>query len=371
MEIIHIILGKANPERLNGVNKVVYQLASKQHEHHVNVSVWGIAKDTRRNYGERNFKTRLFKKMINPFVVNPQLLDAMLAKKGKAVFHIHGGWVPVFSRIAAFLKKHDIPYVFTPHGAYNTVAMERSSFTKKIYFHLFEKNLIRHASRIHCIGQSEVSGLNRIFRSGKTMLLPYGFQMELQPVASNVNKHELIIGFVGRLDIYTKGLDLLIDAFELFHQQHRCSKLWIIGDGPEKSKLAAMVERKGLNGSVTLFGSKFGTEKDALIKEMHVFAHPSRNEGLPSSVLEACHFGVPCIVSEATNVAEYIRQYNSGIAIANESAEAIRTALLQIFDMWKQQSLPAMRFNAQHMVRNAFNWNQLIQGFNQLYASAH
>jgi hypothetical protein len=30
MEIIHIILGKANPDRLNGVNKVVYNLATEQ-----------------------------------------------------------------------------------------------------------------------------------------------------------------------------------------------------------------------------------------------------------------------------------------------------------------------------------------------------
>jgi hypothetical protein len=30
MEIVHLILGKANPDRMNGVNKVVYQLATYQ-----------------------------------------------------------------------------------------------------------------------------------------------------------------------------------------------------------------------------------------------------------------------------------------------------------------------------------------------------
>jgi len=65
MEIIHIVLGKANPDRMNGVNKVVYQLATKQVEFGENVSVWGIAKDKDTNYGERNFETRLFiKKLI-------------------------------------------------------------------------------------------------------------------------------------------------------------------------------------------------------------------------------------------------------------------------------------------------------------------
>jgi hypothetical protein len=60
MEIIHIVLGKANPDRMNGVNKVVYQLATKQAEFGEKVSVWGISGDTVNNYGERNFNTELF-----------------------------------------------------------------------------------------------------------------------------------------------------------------------------------------------------------------------------------------------------------------------------------------------------------------------
>ncbi|MBK9994223.1 MAG: glycosyltransferase [Saprospiraceae bacterium] len=39
------------------------------------------------------------------------------------------------------------------------------------------------------------------------------------------------IGFVGRLDTYTKGLDLLVEAFYEFQKSQPNSKLWIIGDG--------------------------------------------------------------------------------------------------------------------------------------------
>ena len=46
MEIIHIVLGKANPDRMNGVNKVVYQLATKQADFGEKVAVWGITNDT-------------------------------------------------------------------------------------------------------------------------------------------------------------------------------------------------------------------------------------------------------------------------------------------------------------------------------------
>ena len=45
MEIIHLVMGKANPQRMNGVNKVVYQLATKQAEAGIKVQVWGFTKD--------------------------------------------------------------------------------------------------------------------------------------------------------------------------------------------------------------------------------------------------------------------------------------------------------------------------------------
>ena len=102
MEIIHIVLGKANPERMNGVNKVVFQLATKQIEFGEKVSVYGITKECTKNYEDRKFETRLFQKSINPFWIGKALKKEMLHKKGSAIFHIHGGWIPAFFTIALF-----------------------------------------------------------------------------------------------------------------------------------------------------------------------------------------------------------------------------------------------------------------------------
>ena len=43
MKIIHAVLGKANPDRMNGVNKVAHQLAKTQQGMGHEVTVWGIA----------------------------------------------------------------------------------------------------------------------------------------------------------------------------------------------------------------------------------------------------------------------------------------------------------------------------------------
>jgi hypothetical protein len=81
----------------------------------------------------------LFKASRFPFLIDSELKFA-IKNKSTAIFHLHGGWIPVFSSLAKYFKKNNIKFVLTPHGAYNEVAMKRSSFTKKIYFHLFEKS---------------------------------------------------------------------------------------------------------------------------------------------------------------------------------------------------------------------------------------
>lgn len=367
MEVIHLILGKANPDRMNGVNKVVYQLATQQAASGRKVAVWGITKELTHNYGERNFETQLFQAFTNPFKLDSKLKEAIIAKKGKAVFHLHGGWVPTYSSVSKFLSKHEIPYVLTAHGAYNTIAMKRNSLVKKIYFKAFENNLLVNAKRIHAIGESEIQGLNQIYPNTKSFHLPYGFEASQAVTSEATKSKDFIIGFVGRLDIYTKGLDILLKAFDKFQKVKPNTKLWIIGDSQERSKLEEMISRVKLNDKVVLFGGKFGEEKNTLISNMTIFTHPSRNEGLPVSVLEACNMQIPAVVTQATNIATHITQFKSGIAIPNEDAEALTKAFLELYFLWENNQLNTLKVNARKMVIDAFNWNHITTEFDKLY----
>lgn len=369
MEIIHLILGKANPERMNGVNKVVHQLATKQTECGEKVSVWGITKDLKNNYGERNFETLLYLKKSNPFAISQTLKESILSKKNQAVFHLHGGWIPAFYTLAKLLSKNNIPFVYTPHGAYNTIAMQRSSWRKKLYFSLFEKKLLQNATKIHCIGKSEVTGLRRIFKNNKSILLPYGYENNTVFTIEKSNNPEIIFGFIGRLDIYTKGLDTLLEAFQKFQRNTPDSKLWIIGDSPEKVLLEQQLKGKTFGENVTLFGSKFGEEKNELLKKIDVFVHPSRNEGLPLSVIEAASFGKPCIVTDTTNIGQLIAKYQAGRTIYTQNSTVLENAMSDLLSCWKMPNFfIEMQHNAIKMVQENYNWKELISRFNiELY----
>ncbi len=365
MEIIHIVLGKGNPHRMNGVNKVVNQLATQQCLHGYRVSMWGFTKSEERNFEERNFKTVLFKSYKNPFLVDKAFIKMLDTCSTGTRFHIHGGWIPKFYTIARVLRKKGFSYILTPHGAYNEIAMQKNAILKTVYFGLFERKLVRNASYVHCIGQSEIDGLNNICKTDNTILQPYGFTMDMG-VPKEMSKDAFIFGFLGRIDVYTKGLDLMLSAFSKMFRGNSMYTLWIIGDSKERAQLEKEVKKLGIVDQVVFWGAKFGEEKFNLLKKIDVFLHPSRNEGLPSAVLEAASLGVPSIVSKATNVGEYIVKHNAGYCVDNENvlslSHAMNASCRLDKEMYHQQSM-----NAIQMVQNTFTWKRVIQDMENMY----
>lgn len=112
MEIIHIILGKANPSRMNGINKVVYQLASKQAEFDREASIWGITKNAVHDYGKRNFETKLFKASLNPFYLSMKLKKRSFIKKGKGSFPSAWRLGTILCSLVSFLHKKRYSFCF-------------------------------------------------------------------------------------------------------------------------------------------------------------------------------------------------------------------------------------------------------------------
>ncbi|OWY20104.1 hypothetical protein C7N43_24350 [Sphingobacteriales bacterium UPWRP_1] len=374
MEIIHIILGKANPLRMNGVNKVVHELATRQTEAGMNVQVWGITANLAHDYPQRNFATRLFKASGNPFVPPAELKEALFEHRNRGVVHLHGGWIPVFYTISKWLKQYQIPAVFTPHGAYNIIAMQRSGRLKKLYFRFFEKELLQNVKVVHCLGKSEVGGLKSIYTNAVTQLIPYGFSCPDEQADSTVSpshRPDFIIGFCGRIDIFTKGLDVLLEGFAAFKQRVPEAKLWVIGDGEEKARLQQLATSLKIFDDVIFWGSRFGNEKITLLKQCRVFAHPSRNEGLPASVLEAASLGLPCMVSAQTNVDDNVARYDAGYVLRQITAREINNGLTVLYNRICSNQAEPLQQHARQMMQEAYNWKPILNQFQQLYQNIY
>ncbi len=371
IKIFHIILGKGNPNRLNGVNKVAYNLASVQHSLGYTVYVFGITKNPDKDPGYKySYILELFKAHKAPFTVDKKLLKRLKDLPHNAVVHLHGGFIPEFVTISKWLEKYHIPYIITSHGAYNIVAMHTNRIVKMFYFRWLEKQIIDKAYAIHLIGKSEKEGLNIVAPKKKVYIIPNG-QNILKRYPAKTKNTLLVFGYLGRIDIKTKGLDIIINAVKLLDTKLREKiQINIVGGGGEEAKLINTIKTERLTDVFRLCGPKYGEDKLKAISSFDIFLHPSRNEGMPGAVLEAAAQGVPCIVSEETNVGDYIRAYNSGWVLEKNDSAHLSKIISRLAENNNYDDLIAFGENARKMVEKEFSWITVSQRLLNAYGEA-
>jgi glycosyltransferase involved in cell wall biosynthesis len=263
------------------------------------------------------------------------------------------------------LRQRGIPFVLTGHGEYNTIALrQRNAWQRRLYFRFYERALLDAAQAVHCLGKSEMTGIAGIYPNTKTVIIPYGFE---SPVPCSVNPlpDVFILGFCGRLEVRTKGLDLLLSAFASFQQMIPNARLWIVGEGKGRANLETLASRLGIADKIIFFGARFGEERQALLSKMHIFVFPSRSEGLPSPVLEAASLGLPCVVTEATNLGDAINQYACGEVIPAPHQLTLLQAMVRLHQRILDNGRPPLGNNARRMVRELFDWRKIIECFQQ------
>jgi glycosyltransferase involved in cell wall biosynthesis len=102
--------------------------------------------------------------------------------------------------------------------------------------------------------------------------------------------------FVGRL-VDSKGVDVLIDAYQRAGLDPAAWPLTIVGDGPLRAELEARAARAGVPGVRFLGFVDDGMKAQLLASAKWLVAPSHAHEGLGLVVLEARHAGVPCIIT--------------------------------------------------------------------------
>ena len=369
IQIIHLVLGKANPQRMNGVNRVVHQLASTQAALGQSVEIWGIANDLIANFPKRNCPTVLFQQNKNK-TLDPNLTKAIDSLTPNHILHIHGAFILEFYQVARLLKHKDIPYVFTPHGAFAHAAMQKNKWVKKVYFQLLEKYLVKNAKAVQLLGEGEYKHLGEMTNLGVRKLIPNGMDFQQIPTDLVSKKAQILtFGFLGRLDTYHKGLDLMLEGFSKFLSNGGKGKLEIIGDGKDRPALEQLAIDLGIAEHLIFHGALFGLKKFHTLHQFDVFLHTSRMEGFPMAVLEAAALGIPCVTSEETNINSYIREFNAGIPLPYNTPICISSIMSVCADLYQENQLETLGDNAKEMVTVAFDWKKIANDLYQTYAA--
>jgi len=134
---------------------------------------------------------------------------------------------------------------------------------------------------------------------------------------------------VGRL-VASKGQLILLRACDLLLSQGYSLRVRLVGAGPEGKSLASFASQKGI--PAVFEGAKSRDETRKLLERADVFALASFAEGVPVALMEAMAMEVPCVSTYVAGIPELIRDGVDGLLVPASSAEALASALQQLFD---------------------------------------
>ncbi|MFQ5789064.1 MAG: glycosyltransferase [Acidobacteriota bacterium] len=133
-----------------------------------------------------------------------------------------------------------------------------------------------------------------------------------------------------------KGLPVLVEACRRLKERGLAFQCELVGDGPDREAIEALISEKGLSGEVHVLGPRTQREVAGLMARASVFVLPSvihstgQMEGIPVVLMEAMAAAKPVVASSLSGVGELVEDQVTGILAEPGDAEALAAAILRI-----------------------------------------
>jgi glycosyltransferase involved in cell wall biosynthesis len=267
-----------------------------------------------------------------------------------------------FFYIAEKLYNKNIPYIVIPHGSLTSGAQTQKKWIKKLFNILWVDKFIRRAAAIQFLSETEYQNSSQFETA--PIIIPNGIRL-------NDNKPHKVyydsefgmkLVFIGRLSIFYKGLDLLLEACGKIKEIMRENgiSLDIYGTDFEdgRKKLEDLAKSYGIEQIVHIQDGVFGEEKEHTLLEHDVFIQTSRSEGQPMGILESMEYGMPLIVTPGTTFAGIVDSKDCGWCV-KENADSIADGIMCAYRDKRLWAGKGMR--AALVLKEKYSWEVVSQ----------
>lgn len=171
------------------------------------------------------------------------------------------------------------------------------------------------------------------FAPERLRVIPNGVDLERMDQTPPVERQAVgipsdawLVVWAGRMDP-VKNLPVLVEAVALASAQAPVRAV-LLGDGPERSRIAADIERRGLDGVIRVAG--WSNNVVGWLKAADGLCFPSFTEGSPNVVIEAMGCRCCVIASDIAAHRELIRRGESGWLAPAGDARAFCERILRL-----------------------------------------
>lgn len=228
-----------------------------------------------------------------------------------------------------------LPVFGTYQGADHTATWERP----------VRRLAVRHSSGLIIGATAEIRRVRRAYHipSERISKIPNPIDVTgWRPVDRSEARNELdiseaarVVVWHGHVQMWRKGLDVLLDAWELICTERPTANLLLllVGTGRNTGELRDRVEGK----ERVRWIDRYVLDREELWRYIcgaDVYTLPSRDEGFAVAPLEAMAAGLPVVAADASGVADLLAggEDAGGLIVPREDPTALAAALLRLLD---------------------------------------
>lgn len=142
-----------------------------------------------------------------------------------------------------------------------------------------------------------------------------------------------VVAWHGRVEVWKKGLDTLVEAWEHLSKRQPDALLLMIGTGPDVAAVRRQIGELGLN--TILWIDRYFHDRHELARLLaaaDVYVFTSRHEGFPVAPVEAMACGLPVIASDVSGIRDVLvdGEGSGGVVVQSQDPERVAGAISRL-----------------------------------------
>jgi glycosyltransferase involved in cell wall biosynthesis len=282
-------------------------------------------------------------------------LRTMLIKDPVDIVHCHDYKSVVYARLAT--QGLGVARVATLHG------WLQGSRRLRLYRWL-ELRALRRFQRVCAVSEPIANTLAAAGHKTRVRRVDNGIDTaRFRPASAPRQRHDsnIELGVAARLSP-EKNLAQLVHSVAECRRRGKPLRLTIVGDGPLRADLVALVTRLQLTDAVQLPGMLDRLEQ--WYPRLDAFVLPSLTEGMPMTVLEAMACGCPVVATAVGAIPELLQGLPGSRLIPPGDGAALSEALMQV------QALTAPQLALRERVQSRWSLVHMADAYERIYAEA-
>jgi L-malate glycosyltransferase len=287
----------------------------------------------------------------------------LAAERGVDLLHCHQYSPFVYGRVAAMWNR-GLRIVYTEHGRLSDAA---PTWKRRVVNPLLSRF---DGSIVAVSGELREYMIASRFPAERVGVIHNGIEPRVPPSRDDreaarrtlgLDDDAFVIATVARLDP-VKDLMTLLDAFADVRRRRPRARLVIVGDGPERERLASRAGRDDLAGGVLITG--FRADVRALLPAADLYVSSSISEGISITILEAMAACVPVVATAVGGTPEILAD-GTGVLVASRDPQQLAWAILSLeADAGRRRALAAA---ARERLETAFTLDRMVDDYASMY----